>query len=123
MTTWGEFAAAAPTIAEAGRRLIYRTENGSALLSTVRGDGLPRIHPISVAILEDRLVAVLLPSAKTTDLLVDGRYALHTHQDPAVRTNSSSEGARDASTTRRRGRGSRQPGTSGWVRMMDCSNS
>jgi len=84
MATWGEFAAAAPTIAEAGRRLIYRTENGSALLSTVRGDGLPRIHPISVAILEDRLVAVLLPSAKTTDLLMDGRYALHTHQDPAV---------------------------------------
>ena len=84
METWAEFAAAAPTIAEAGRRLIYRSEQGSGLLSTVRGDGLPRIHPISVAILEGRLVAVLLPSAKTNDLLEDGRYALHAHHDPAV---------------------------------------
>jgi len=84
MLTWGEFAAAAPTIAEAGRRLLYRDEKGAGLLSTVRGDGLPRIHPISVAIVEDRLVAVLLPSAKTTDLLEDGRYALHAEHDPAV---------------------------------------
>jgi hypothetical protein len=84
MATWGEFAAAAPEIAEAGRQLIYRTDRGSGLLSTVRGDGLPRIHPISVAIREDRLVAVLLPSAKTTDLLEDGRYAFHATHDPAV---------------------------------------
>jgi hypothetical protein len=84
MASWGEFAAAAPAIAEAGRRLIYRDEKGSALLSTVRGDGLPRIHPISVAIREDRLVAVLLRSAKATDLVEDGRYALHATHDPAV---------------------------------------
>lgn len=84
MVTWGEFAAAAPEIAEAGRRLLYRGEKGSGLLSTVRGDGLPRIHPISVAIREDRLVAVLLPSAKTTDLVEDGRFALHATHDPAV---------------------------------------
>jgi hypothetical protein len=84
MVTWGEFAVAAPEIAEAGRRLLYRGEKGSGLLSTVRGDGLPRIHPISVAIREDRLVAVLLPSAKATDLLEDGRYALHATHDPAV---------------------------------------
>jgi hypothetical protein len=84
MATWGEFAAAAPDIAEAGRNLIYRADKGSGLLSTVRGDGLPRIHPISVAIREERLVAVLLPSAKTTDLLEDGRYALHATHDPAV---------------------------------------
>lgn len=84
MATWGEFAAAAPDIAEAGRQLIYRADRGSGLLSTVRGDGLPRIHPISVAIREGRLVAVLLPSAKTTDLLEDGRYALHATHDPAV---------------------------------------
>ena len=84
MVTWGEFAAAAPEIAEAGRRLLYRGEKGSGLLSTVRGDSLPRLHPISVAIREDRLVAVLLPSAKTTELIEDGRYALHATHDPAV---------------------------------------
>jgi hypothetical protein len=84
VVTWGEFAAAAPTLAEHGRRLLYRTGTGTALLSTVRGDGLPRIHPISVAIVEDRLVAFINESPKATDLATDGRFALHTHQDPAA---------------------------------------
>ena len=84
MATWGEFAAAAPELADHGRRLFYRAEAGEALLSTVRGDGLPRIHPINVAILEDRLVAFITGSPKATDLANDGRFALHNHQDPAV---------------------------------------
>ena len=84
MANWAEFAAAAPAIAAAGRRLLYRSETGEALLSTVRGDGLPRIHPIYVAILEDRLVAFLLRSPKAIDLVEDGRFALHAHQDPAA---------------------------------------
>lgn len=83
MATWAEFAAQAPTIAAAGRDLIYRTETGQALLSTVRGDEPPRIHPIYVALLDDRLVAFILRSAKAADLAEDGRYALHVHQDPA----------------------------------------
>lgn len=82
MATWAEFAAAAPKLAGDGRRLFYRTETGEALLSTVRGTGLPRIHPIYVAVLEDRLVAFILHSAKATDLAEDGRFALHAHQDP-----------------------------------------
>jgi hypothetical protein len=85
MATWGEFAAQAPTIAAAGRGLIYRTEVGRALLATVRGAEPPRIHPISVAIAADRLVAfIILGSPKARDLEEDGRYALHAHQDPDV---------------------------------------
>jgi hypothetical protein len=84
MVTWGEFAAAAPALAERGQRLFYRTETGEALLSTVRGDGLPRVHPIYVAIIEDRLVAFITESPKATDLATDGRFALQAHQDPAA---------------------------------------
>jgi len=37
-----------------------------------------------VALLDGRLYAFLNRSAKATDLATDGRYALHTHQDPAA---------------------------------------
>jgi hypothetical protein len=51
----------------------------------VRADDLPRIHPVSVAVVDDRLyVFVIARSPKRIDLEVDGRYALHTHQDPAA---------------------------------------
>ena len=82
MASWAKFEAAAPEMATAGHRLIYRTSTGEALLATVRDGGLPRIHPIYVAILEGRLVAFLLHSPKATDLAQDGRFALHAHQDP-----------------------------------------
>ncbi len=84
MVTWAGFEAAAPDMAAAGRRLIYRGEVGEVLLATVRGPAIPRIHPIWVAIIGPSLYAFILPSAKRTDLEVDGRYALHTHQDPAA---------------------------------------
>ena len=84
MASWAQFEAAAPELAAAGRRLIYRTTTGEALLATVRGGELPRIHPVYVAILEGRLVAFLLDSPKATDLAQDGRFALHAHQDPAA---------------------------------------
>ncbi len=84
MTTWDEFAAAAPELAANGRRLFERTGSGEALLATVRGDALPRIHPIAIGIVEGRLLGFLIVgSAKTADLAADGRYALHAHQDPA----------------------------------------
>ena len=82
MATWSQFAAAAPALADRARRLFYRTETGEALLVTVRGNDLPRIHPIYVAVMEDRLVAFITPSPKAVDLASDGRYALHNHQDP-----------------------------------------
>ena len=83
MATWAEFAAAAPTIAEHGRQLLYRTPTGEALLATVRGDGLPQIHPIYVAVTDGVLLAFITPTPKAVDLAEDGRYALHAHQDPA----------------------------------------
>ncbi|HEX5823996.1 MAG TPA: pyridoxamine 5'-phosphate oxidase family protein [Candidatus Limnocylindrales bacterium] len=83
MATWAEFEVAAPELAAAGRRQIVRGGVGEMLLATVRGDEPPRIHPINVEIVEGRLYAFILPSAKRRDLERDGRYALHTHQDPA----------------------------------------
>jgi hypothetical protein len=82
MASWSAFAAAAPRLAERARALFYRTETGEALLVTVRGNDLPRIHPIYLAVMEDRLVAFITPSPKAVDLATDGRYALHNHQDP-----------------------------------------
>jgi hypothetical protein len=85
MTTWGDFAAAAPDLATEGRRLLEARGHGEALLATVRGDEPPRIHPISVGIVDGRLYAFIIVGApKHTDLVRDGRYAMHTHQDPAA---------------------------------------
>ncbi|MGZ6268535.1 MAG: pyridoxamine 5'-phosphate oxidase family protein [Candidatus Limnocylindrales bacterium] len=83
MATWAEFANESNDVAAAGRRMIYRTETGEALLATVRGQEPPRIHPIWVSIIDGRLYAFILASAKRRDLLEDGRYAMHTHIDPA----------------------------------------
>jgi pyridoxamine 5'-phosphate oxidase-like protein len=86
MTSWNDLAAAAPSIATAGRRLIERSGTGGGLLATVRGEGPPpRIHPVTVGIVDGRLLTfVIVGSAKAGDLAADGRYALHAHQDPAV---------------------------------------
>ena len=84
MSSWNGFASAAPGMAATGQRLFERSGIGEGLLATVRGDGLPRIHPIYVAVVDGRLVAFLIVgSAKLADVLADGRYALHAHQDPA----------------------------------------
>ena len=84
MVRWAEFEAAAPEIAAEGRRLLYARGDGEALLVTVRGADLPRVHPINVGVIDGGLYAFLLPSPKRTDLERDGRFALHTHQDPAA---------------------------------------
>jgi pyridoxamine 5'-phosphate oxidase-like protein len=87
MVIWSEFADAAPDIASAGRRLIDASDDGKVLLATVRGDDLPRIHPITMAIVDGRLYAFIIArSPKKLDLELDGRYALHTHLDPAAPT-------------------------------------
>jgi hypothetical protein len=83
MVTWSELEAAALDIATEGRRLLYARGDGEALLATVRGDDPPRIHPINAGVIDGRLYAFLLRSAKRVDLERDGRYALHTHQDAA----------------------------------------
>ena len=83
--TWSDLEAAAPDLASEGRRLIYARGDGEALLATVRRDDLPRIHPVNVAIVDGRLyVFVIARSPKRGDLEADGRFALHTHQDPGA---------------------------------------
>lgn len=85
MASWAEFAAAAPGIAAEGRRLILARGDGEALLASVRGDDLPRIHPVNVAIVDGRLYAFIIArSPKRLDLELDGRYAMHTHVDPSA---------------------------------------
>jgi len=81
---WAELEAAAPALAADGRALLRRGSAEEGLLATVRGGDLPRVNPVSVAIVEGRLLVFVLRSAKRTDLDLDGRFALHAHQDPAA---------------------------------------
>jgi hypothetical protein len=92
VATWADLVRGAPLIAEAGRRVLYRSGEGAALLATVRGDASPRIHPINVGVVEGGLYAFLLESAKRQDLAQDGRFALHGHQDATVPTEFSIRG-------------------------------
>jgi hypothetical protein len=83
--SWSELEAVAPAITEAGRRLFYARGDGEAILATIRGDGLPRIHPVNVGLVDGRLYAfVIRSSPKRIDLERDGRYAIHSHQDPSA---------------------------------------
>jgi hypothetical protein len=75
--SWDQFAAARPDLAEAGQDLLYQFGVGLAFLSTVRHDGGPRLHPICPLLVQGRLLAHLIPSAKRDDLRRDPRYALH----------------------------------------------
>lgn len=104
MATWAEFEAAAPEVAAAGRRLVYGRGDGEALLATVRAEDPPRIHPVNVGIIGGGLYTfVIARSAKRIDLESDGRYAMHTHVDPAAPSEFSIRGratAVDAEDTR-----------------------
>ena len=82
MASWADFVSQSPALGEAGRALLFRRGDGKALLATVRGEQPPRIHPISVGLMDGVLYAFILRSAKLTDLEQDGRYALHAHVDP-----------------------------------------
>jgi pyridoxamine 5'-phosphate oxidase-like protein len=83
--TWSELEAAAPAITDAGRKLFYARGDGEAILATIRGDGLPRIHPVNIGLVDGRLYTFVIgSSAKRIDLERDGRYAIHSHQDPAA---------------------------------------
>ena len=83
LARWVDFAAAAPDLAQAGASHLDRAK-GAAFLATVRAEAPPRIHPVTVGIVDGGLYVFLLDSAKRTDLTNDGRYALHAHQDMAA---------------------------------------
>jgi hypothetical protein len=85
MATWADLETAAPELAAAGHRLLHARGHGEALLATIRGDGLPRISGISLAIVDGRIYAfIIIKSAKLLDLERDGRYAMHAHVDEAA---------------------------------------
>lgn len=85
MASWTALETEAPRIAERGRMLVMRTGVGEGMLTSVAGEGLPRTHPVVVAIVEGRLVVFSGDgSPKTRELVTDGRYAFHAHLDPAV---------------------------------------
>ncbi len=77
MATWQQFAAAAPDLAAAIRRLMYQFGPGLGYLATVRGDGGPRVHPVSPVITTEGLYCFVVDSPKRRDLDRDARYALH----------------------------------------------
>jgi hypothetical protein len=82
---WADVVADDPDLATRAQALLERSGTGEGLLATVRDPLPPRIHPVNVAVVEGRLLTVVLAdSAKAADLLADGRYALHGHVDPAV---------------------------------------
>lgn len=74
--TWGEFAAAAPELAEHVAERIGRVP---CYLGTVRPDGWPRVHPVGqLTPRDDHLIVTMYPtSPKGKDLERTGRYALH----------------------------------------------
>jgi Pyridoxamine 5'-phosphate oxidase len=76
VATWAELAAAEPELADAGERIFHAFT--LAFLATVRADGGPRIHPVTITIHDGRLYVFLVHGTpKRRDLLLDPRYALH----------------------------------------------
>jgi hypothetical protein len=78
MTSWKEFAAEAPRIAEIFVRRHAATGN-LCMLATLRPDGFPRISPMEPQFFEDELWVGGMPgTAKFEDLVADPRFSLHT---------------------------------------------
>jgi Pyridoxamine 5'-phosphate oxidase len=79
MKSWQEFSLEDPQLAHVGLRLLFQTrpQFGYAFLATLRKDGAPRLHPVSVVFSNDHLYVLIPPgSPKCSDLIRDGRYAL-----------------------------------------------
>lgn len=74
MTSWHDFAQQAPELAAFGNG---RFQSGVAYLGTIRGDGSPRVHPVTPIIGEQLFLFMEPTSPKGKDLQRNGRYALH----------------------------------------------
>ena len=76
MATWAELAGAAPELAAAAERLFGAFT--LAFLATVREDGGPRVHPVTITVHDGGLYVFLVHGTpKRADLLRDPRYAMH----------------------------------------------
>src|SRR5205085_10921995 len=78
MSTWAEFANAAPDLAAFG---LERMEGRIVYQATLRLDGGPRVHPVSPWVAAGLLcVSFRDTSPKRREVARDARYALHTAQ-------------------------------------------
>ncbi|HEY7591246.1 MAG TPA: GNAT family N-acetyltransferase [Candidatus Limnocylindrales bacterium] len=76
MRRWSELAADRPDLAAAGEALFRAFTVG--YLATIRPDGSPRVHPVTVTLHEGGLyVSTVAGTRKAYDLRRDGRFALH----------------------------------------------
>ena len=76
VVTWGEFASRAPELARAGEELLRAFT--LAYVATVRPDGAPRVHPMTITLHDGGLYVFPVRSTpKARDFDRDGRYALH----------------------------------------------
>ena len=85
MNSWNDFSNEEPEIAALGKKLLFQSREhvGLAFIATLRKDGAPRLHPISIIFSKDHLyVMIPLTSPKCADLIRDGRYALQTFPPP-----------------------------------------
>jgi hypothetical protein len=76
MKSWRELKIEASELAGLGASLLFRSGGavGQAFLATLREDGAPRLHPVSLVRFEDRLYVLIPPaSPKCADLIRDGR--------------------------------------------------
>lgn len=79
MATWRVFREEAGELASFGRE---RIDGQVSFLATIRGDGGPRVHPVTPWIADDLLYVRMYPSSpKVADLLRDPRFALHSMMD------------------------------------------
>ena len=98
MVTWQAFETEARELTSFGRERIDRRVS---FLATVRGDGGPRVHPVTPWIVGGSLyVRMYVTSPKVADLERDPRFALHSmmDNDDGVGGDSRCAGGRRAST-------------------------
>ncbi len=60
MEKWSTFSKENPSLAECGKRMLFRETVGKAFIATLRKDGAPRVIPISM-VFHQGLLYVLIP--------------------------------------------------------------
>lgn len=80
MSTWSEFEAAAPELAQAVRS--YMDAHVHKTIATLRSDGAPRISGTETELIDGELwIGSMWQARKARDLQRDGRFALHSGSD------------------------------------------
>jgi len=79
MKSWKDFSDENPVLSDLGKDLLLHSRDyvGLGFIATLRKDGAPRLHPVSLVFFDDHLY-VFIPSKspKCADLKRDGRYAM-----------------------------------------------